>query len=117
MHLYSAYICLQHRVRGDLGHNGPTGDCGKPGDLGPLGLPGPWGLNGMRGVPGMPGIEGPPGQDTSDQHVIDVVLRMLQERLAAVAVSTKRAVPWDPPSSPGPPGSTLPQGPHGLPGS
>ncbi|XP_061886345.1 collagen alpha-2(IX) chain-like [Entelurus aequoreus] len=76
----------------------------------------------MRGVPGMPGIEGPPGPDTSEQHVIDVVLRMLQERLAAVAVSTKRAVlggvaSWELPGPPEPPGSTSPQGPHGLPAS
>lgn len=95
----------QQGIRGDPGHNGPTGDPGKPGDPGPPGLPGPRGLNGERGVPGVPGIAGPAvsdslrqhfsfrfislmgrwgfscslqGRDTSDQHIIDVVLKMLQ---------------------------------------
>lgn len=45
----------------------------------------------------------------------------LTERLAAVAVSAKRAVlggagVMGPPGPPGPPGSAGPQGPHGLPG-
>lgn len=44
------------------------------------------------------------------------------ERLAAVAVSAKRAVlggagVMGPPGPPGPPGSAGPQGPHGLPGA
>lgn len=54
--------------------------------------------------------------------LICFVFNYFLERLAAVAVSAKRAVlggagVMGPPGPPGPPGTPGPQGPHGLPGA
>ncbi|KAF3833631.1 hypothetical protein F7725_024835 [Dissostichus mawsoni] len=105
-------------VEGLAGENGDKGMSGEPGPKGQQGIRGETGHNGPTGDPGKPGD----GRDASDQHIIEVVLKMLQERLAAVAVSAKRAVlggagVMGPPGAPGPPGSPGSQGQHGLPGS
>ncbi|XP_054133422.1 mastermind-like protein 3 [Melozone crissalis] len=108
----------QQGIQGELSFPGPSGDAGAPGIRGYPGPPGPRGLVGERGVAGMPGPRGTAGRDAGDQHIVDVVLKMLQEQLAEVAVSAKRAAlggvgamgPLGPPGPPGPPGD---QGPHG----
>ena len=60
------------------------------------------------------------GRVASDQHIVDVVLKMTQEQLAEVAVSAKREALGatgmvGPPGPPGPPGYPGKQGPHGHP--
>ncbi|EPQ09250.1 Collagen alpha-2(IX) chain [Myotis brandtii] len=97
--------------RGEIGPQGIMGQKGDQGERGPVGLPGPQGRQGPKGEQGPPGIPGPQGlpgikgdkgRDASDQHIVDVVLKMLQGKRGEKG--DRGDVGRGHPGMPGPPG-------------